>query len=533
MGSNRYPRRALIISVHNYLYANPIHDPEMLHSMSNFGGLERALIYKLKVPQTQLLRLSDATKKEPRPPLRQVIEKTLTDFLDTSRSQDRIMVFFVGHSKEIDGEAYLVPLEGELDKAATLIPLKWVYAQLAKCKARQKVLVLDVNRSNPGQGLERPASGEMTEKFQAALKNPPPGVQLWAACSAKQESYETDDAPLGVFLDSLRKALATGGPLDGRIPREDDLLPLDKLNAWINDHMKADLDRRGLKQVALLAGKPPEGSLAVDKTAAPARVPPLPVVRLGDTAAALKVLSEVSVPPIKGEGDDTSSLAFSVLPTFTAETMKKYDDGGDPNAPLRKAVRQARAVLWAISTYTPPGELGADIEAVKAKLKVSLDIKRDYYPAPGGGAAENVFKERVFNDAKEMSRIVARLQEALDDITAVADQRDKETPRWQANYDFIKARLLMQMAYLEEYQSLLGQMRKELPPLDRKLYNGWRLASQETMQGDGTTKKLAKQAKKALDEIADKYKDTPWAVLSKREKLTALGLDWKPANSAR
>ena len=66
--------------------------------------------------------------------------------------------------------SFLAPIEGELDNAATLIPLKWLYEQLAKCKARQKVLVLDVNRYNQTFGQERPGSGEMGPKLDAMLR---------------------------------------------------------------------------------------------------------------------------------------------------------------------------------------------------------------------------------------------------------------------------------------------------------------------------------------------------------------------------
>ena len=57
-----------------------------------------------------------------------------------------------------------------MDKADTLIPLKWFYEQLTKCKARQKVLVLDVNRYNQTFGQERPGGDEMGPKLDAMLK---------------------------------------------------------------------------------------------------------------------------------------------------------------------------------------------------------------------------------------------------------------------------------------------------------------------------------------------------------------------------
>jgi hypothetical protein len=111
----------------------------------------------------------------------------------------------------------------------------------------------------------------------------------------------------------------------------------------------------------------------------------------------------------------------------------------------------------------------------------------------------------------------------------LAGERGKETSkRWQANYDYVLARLEMQIAYLYEYTTMLGSMRKELPPRDPKLHGGWRLASQSTLQGDSTGKRLAREAQKTLDKLATDHANTPWAILAKRERFTALGLDWQP-----
>jgi hypothetical protein len=108
--------------------------------------------------------------------------------------------------------------------------------------------------------------------------------------------------------------------------------------------------------------------------------------------------------------------------------------------------------------------------------------------------------------------------------------RAKETKRWQANYDFTLARLEAQIAYLFEYQSMLGQMRKQLPDLAPG-QTGWRLASQVTLRGDTQGKKLAKDSGKRLDAIIKDNPGTPWEVLAKRQKLTALGLEWQGVKS--
>jgi hypothetical protein len=69
-------------------------------------------------------------------------------------------------------------------------------------------------------------------------------------------------------------------------------------------------------------------------------------------------------------------------------------------------------------------------------------------------------------------------------------------------------------------------MRKQMPDLAPG-QNGWRLASQVTLKGDSQGKKLAKDSAKLLDQIIKDNPGTPWEVLAKREKLTALGLQWQ------
>ena len=85
--------------------------------------------------------------------------------------------------------------------------------------------ILDTCRLDPAKGQERPGSGPMGEKLDAMLKEPPPGVQVWSACVEKQQSYETDNAPMGVFLDELESTLRKG--LRNKIQHPPDPLPLE------------------------------------------------------------------------------------------------------------------------------------------------------------------------------------------------------------------------------------------------------------------------------------------------------------------
>jgi len=125
---------------------------------------------------------------------------------------------------------------------------------------------------------------------------------------------------------------------------------------------------------------------------------------------------------------------------------------------------------------------------------------------------------------------MAELQDALEELKKAGEKRDEEpSKRWQANYDYVLARLEARIAYVHEYNFMKGQIRKDaLPPRDpAKGFTGWRLASQAKLQSGPEARKLAEDSKKVLLKLAKTHVGTPWEVLAKREALTALGLEWQ------
>lgn len=526
-----FPRRALIISVHNYLYANPTQPGLPVAGARNVHTLKDRLANTLRIPFNQVAHLSDAAGRgQARPPIKSVIEKTVTEFLDSSRAQDRIMLYFVGHVTEAGDQVCFVPIEGELDNAATLIPLKWFYDKLAACKARQKVFVVDGCHFSPTNGAERPGADKMSAKIDAALKAPPAGVQVWSSCVAEQRSYETEDAPMGAFLDALYVTLEKG--IQGRIQKPDDAFPLEQLMAGVQQNMKRELDPLKLEQTPRVVGDMPESGAAYDKTEA---APPPPVlaslpVGAGDVAKIRRtiqgVLDEIGAPPVKPGREDTG-LKFDLLPPFSEKALEKYAaDNPDVKSKVRGAVEQARAVLWAVNVYPPPQTISGEVGKVKSALRgVNLSVLKDGYRA---NPNENLLKTQVFNDQREVAKIFGQLDEAYEKLMEAKEDRGAETKRWQVNYDYTVARVEAQIAFIYEYQSMLGQMRKELPPRDAKIHNGWRLAAQPRLSGDAKGKKMAQNSLKGLDKIIKDHAGTPWEILAKREKLTALGLEWQP-----
>jgi hypothetical protein len=486
----------------------------------------------LKIPLTQIAHLSDeAPKDKARGPTKQVIEKTLDDFLNTSRDQDRVLVFLIGHAVDIDGEGYFVPIEGELGNAMTLIPMKWIFEEMKSCPARQKILVLDVARFSPTHGFERPGSfqtkdefaGPMSAKFDEALKNPPEGVQVWTSCVAEQKSYETDNSQVGVFIDKFIAVLEKG--VQGTIQHPEDPIPVEKLNDAVVVAMKDELTKFKLTQTPRVSGKAAASGAAYDPKA-PQPKPPVLAASANNKANNKQiqmVLNEISTPPVKGGNFADATIKFEMLPPFNEKAMKGFS--ADEDSPtLEGPILKARAMLWAISTATPPEMLQKEVEEIRGRTKVNLSFLKDGFKAPQD---EKVLQNQIKNHEREIADLIDDVEQAYKKFAEIEIDRTKEPKRWLANYDYIKARMEEQIAYLYEYQSMLGQMRKELPPLDKAQGNGWKLASVETLTGDSKGKKMAKSSAALLKQMTDDYKGTPWEVLAKREKLTTLGLEWK------
>jgi hypothetical protein len=541
-GNEVFPRRVLAICVNNYLYANPVAYGTEENSV---GSLLDRFISALHVDAGQVIELSDAARpRQPsrpanrsgkaakarkprprptanspaRPPLKPVIEKTAAEFLDGCRPQDRILLLFAGHIIEMEGEVFLVPLEGEFSVKETLIPLSWFLERLKKCPARQKVLVLDTCRLDPSHGLERPGCGPMEDKLDALCARPPEGIQVWSACVKGQYSYEFDGGSF--FLKQILDALDDKEITNSQ--HTDDPLPMEALAGVVNKKVEAEIAAQLKdKQTPRLAGKEIVSSIVYDKThALPPRLniaeaaPPAgPVARPDEVKS---ILDEIDLPPIKLAREETARSRIEQLVPFSAKKLEEYRpdyislkeiEGSADKFPLRLAVLKAIRLIR--DRFDP---------------KNGAVILREHF----SGNTNDRVKAEILKEQARPAELLAELQEAKDALEKAGQKREEEASgRWQAHYDYILAQLKARIAYVEEYSLMLGKIRKgELPELEEG-QTGFRLASREKLQGTKEFKDLAADAKKLFKKIASDHKGTPWEILAKREQLTALGLQWQ------
>jgi hypothetical protein len=529
-----FPRRALAISVSNYLYARQVNgglDSRNLHAlMSRLGRF-------LHVPVDQFGLLTDvaapAAPKSPNqkkpvpppapivPPVKKAVESTIASFLESSRPQDRILLFWIGHLTELDNTAYLVPLDGELNAKETLIPLTWVFDRLRACKARQKILILDACRSKPGQGQETQATGPLGTKTAELLANPPAGIQVLSASASGQFSYEDEDG--GVFLKKLQDSL-TQKILKKKIQEPQDPLPVEELAQAVAKSTTAAVSENWqAQQTPRLSGKEATIDIATETDGSQ---PPKVVVGLLDKndsgmAGAKEVASifrEITLPPLGLEKNQVAPPPIETLVSFDARTLALY--------------RGDEAPQTLVADYTAKHPLRAAVLDAVSQLRRSFATGNDAFSIQevyAGGNREKL-KAEIAGMQSKPAGIYEKLNEALTNLEQIEEDRKSEpSRRWQAHFDYLHAELLIRIAFVYEYDLMLGKIRTDSLPMPEGFTpSGWRLAPQENLQSGKEMREKRAQALKILDKIIKEHSGTPWAVLAKRDRIQTLGLRWEP-----
>jgi hypothetical protein len=513
-----YPARALLIGIKNYLYLNPINpgfrEEGRMRDLLGLGSLARALVEEHGLLPDQVLELSDVAATNPTAPTKAAIEATVDEFLAKARPQDHAILVFIGYAVGNDDKAYLVPLEGEPDRAETLIPVADLMEKLKKSPAHHKLLIADFSPVDPEQYSQRPVPAPLPEKALAELTKPPEGVQVWLSAAPGQAAHQFADAGYvgSVFLHQLGKKADLRQPenwrlIDKQVTAPGAPLPLTLLAQSVNEATaKAVADRNKAKQTPKMYGTPAKPSAAPD-----ANVPPAVALRapeVGELATITEILRELPL-----TSDPMREIKPSFLPRFDAKTLAKYkpDYQTDYRTLEELKSRFAGKPLRALT-----------LEAVLQLEKKDYRLRMRYQ----FNANEQQFKRMLESEQQRPASLGADLIDLYEQLQQAGEQRaEDKSPRWQAHYDYVTARVLAKLITVQEYNFVLGNnLRKDSPRLsDPSRYNGWAIVPQEKLQ-QTETRNYEKERKKILDRLVKDHPGTPWEVLARRELLTALGL---------
>ncbi len=120
------------------------------------------------------------------------------------------------------------------------------------------------------------------------------------------------------------------------------------------------------------------------------------------------------------------------------------------------------------------------------------------------------------------------IQKAAEELEALEGDRAGETKLWQANHDYVLARLYARQAWLIEYSVKLGEIRRDyLPALAPERDRGWRLTFKRDLS-DQDAKKLVDRTRRLLQRITEEHPGSPWQVMANNEINSFFGLEWVP-----
>ncbi len=516
------PRRLLVMSVSKYLYCNRLAAGTGRNGVDLPTEIGRRLAFDWRVPQEpgnqQLVVLSD-TAPDPRPMLKPIITQTLADFCRTSRSQDRVLVYFGGHAVEAGGKAYLVPADGDLAEPDGLIPLDEVWAKLKDCPAAQKVIVFDVCRMNEDDDRVRPGGEPMTPELEKLLLAAPPGVQVVLTCSAGQQAREFRRTPAdptagdvsgSLFLSGIRH-VAARGKLSATPPKADDPLPVADWVGAVGKRMEAVCDATGQKKATPKTGGALPTLAPADPADPSAEVVTLPVPAPGlSPAEVAKYTAAIALPPIRERptaGDDEVSVPFA------AARMTAYAPT-PAGTPLRTA---------AVETLAEVGKLWAKTSASDQSGGLTTEFV--------GATTDDAFKKSVARSQETPAALILALGDREQKLDALAvGLKDESSAYWRATFVYAQAQVKARLVLLDEYNLLLGDIRTDrLPARDAaKGETGVQMVSSAKLRSGKAATERAAAAAELFDAIAKEHAGTPWAVAAKRARAEALGLEWRP-----
>ncbi len=147
------------------------------------------------------------------------------------------------------------------------------------------------------------------------------------------------------------------------------------------------------------------------------------------------------------------------------------------------------------------------------------------------GQTNDAVKKMILARQELPARAILELEGRVAAMEKLAGELDQEPSKyWRATFEYALAQAKARLAFMHEYNFALGNIRTDsLPTTDAgKGQVGLQLVSVEKMKSKKDVKEIADAAKELFAQIEKEHKGTPWAVLAKRDKAAALGLEWRP-----
>ena len=167
------------------------------------------------------------------------VEKRLED----RETSDTVVLAFSGHGLQFKGDAefYFCPGEAELKDRSSLVPMGRVMAEIGRCKAGRKLVLVDAcrNELTPEAAAKSGAVIEL-EPAVGFRNEPPVGTIALFSCQPNEKSYELKQFGHSVFTHHIVEYLSGKAGAD-RYPRQE--VSVEELVPFVRARTRESVDK--------------------------------------------------------------------------------------------------------------------------------------------------------------------------------------------------------------------------------------------------------------------------------------------------
>lgn len=214
---------AFLVGIEGYKKANPLR-----HTVNDMRQLKNALCARGNYSAVNVAEFVDS-KDESIQPTKANLMAALPAFLGKPGPEDLVLIAFSGHGfRDKDGKLYLAPIDCDpANASATGIPVEWLREQLAKCRAKTKLLILDACHAGSEKGEEETA-GVGSKDLGSSFRDLE-GVVTIASSTGDQKSWVWDERDQSLFSYWLVRGLRGLADVDG-----DGAVTIDELYGFVH-----------------------------------------------------------------------------------------------------------------------------------------------------------------------------------------------------------------------------------------------------------------------------------------------------------
>ena len=258
-------RWALLVGINEYQAAG-----RLQFCREDAQALSKVLVEQGGFSPDRVVVLADGASRLEDLPTRGIIRRSVDQFAKLADPEDTVLVFFSGHGMMAEDETgagkkgYLMAVDSDRDPANS-ISIDWLKERLGACKARTKLLILDVCHAGSAKDV-----GGLAPSMVAGVS----GVTVLASCADDEVSYPDEKAGHGVFAARLIEGLSGKADADN-----DKGVTVSELYTFVRESMKTwSVHSRKQQTPYLWPQKPPEmvlvrvGQMQIGRPLVPARI---------------------------------------------------------------------------------------------------------------------------------------------------------------------------------------------------------------------------------------------------------------------